>query len=180
MVVACQCHYHRLTRCEGSRQNRREPDLKDGFFRAAANRGDSPSSLLRSLMQQAVNEQEGRLGALEEWRRSVNVILLELLSVTQRSAPLTDEETIWENYKRSTLPEYLDEMITDNLEDRNAKGNEYWRDYWKEVDRNWFTNFSESPPVPGVHLQRDTMEELRQQIQHELDAEDDSSEIGGS
>lgn len=146
-------------------QIRVDSDLKEEFFRTAESRGDSPSSLLRSLMHQAVNEQEGRVGYLEEWRRSVNTILLELLSFIQRSEFVAGSNDTWHLYETSFLPEYLDELITYSLEDRKLQGKAYWTDYWREIDNNWFTKFSESPPILSVHLRRDTMEELREQIQ---------------
>lgn len=142
-------------------QFRVDSDLKDEFFRAAQLRGDTPSGLLRSLMKQAVIEQEGRVGSLEDWRESINTILLELMSVTQRTAFMSENEMAWNQYRESSLPEYLEDMITYNLEDRGLNGEDYWRAYWKEIDENWFTKFSESPPFISVHQQRKRMDEIR-------------------
>ena len=138
--------------------------LKSQFYALAEKKGESPSVLLRSFMRQALENEGAQILDLEDRSKSANTILLELLSHNQRRTLLYGSNDEWKLYKDSLLPEYLDEVIGQLLRDAGIKGKEFWRRYWEEIDKNWFTSFRENPPLIAVHLKRDFMDRLRKQI----------------
>lgn len=147
-------------------QFRVDSELKEEFFRVAQASGESPSSLLRALMQQSVSEKSGKIRALEDWQKTTNTILLEILSIFQRSAISSDDDSFWHVYRNSVLPEYLQDMIITQLQELEIEGEEYLRQYWREIDKNWTSSYSESPPFISDHLQRDRMDQMRESILH--------------
>lgn len=145
-------------------QFRISPDLKREFFEVAKLQGISPSGLLRNMMQKVVDRRDAKIEAAEENIRSIHLILLELLKYAQKSAFLAHDESEWEDYRSTVLPNYLDEMIGQTIRDSGITGDEYNRHYWREVDKAWFTNFSNAPPFIAMHLNPDTMNEIREEI----------------
>ena len=145
-------------------QVRIDSELKRRFYELAEKNGESPSLFLRSLMRQALERERSEITNLEESKRSTNVILLEILSFLHRRSLLLGNESQWELYKDSFLPEYLEELVGETLHDAGINGDEYWQRYWMEIDKNWFTKFKESPPVVATHLRRDFMDQRRKEI----------------
>jgi antitoxin component of RelBE/YafQ-DinJ toxin-antitoxin module len=145
-------------------QIRVDSELKDRFYALAEKKGESPSVLLRSFMRQALDNEETQILDLKDRSKSVNTILLEVMSHSHRRVLLEGSDTEWALYKDSFLPEYLDEVIGQSLRDAGITGDSYWRRYWEEIDKNWFTTFREKPPLTTVHLKRDFMDDLRKQI----------------
>ncbi len=140
-------------------------ELKNRFYALAEKKGESPSVRLRGLMRQALENEEVQIRSLEDRNRETNTILLEMLSHEQRRTLLFASDAEWEMYKDSFLPEYLDEVIGQSLRDSQITDDAaYWRRYWEEIDKNWFTTFRENPPLLAVHLKRDFMDGLRKQI----------------
>jgi antitoxin component of RelBE/YafQ-DinJ toxin-antitoxin module len=150
-------------------QLRVDSDLKQKFFETAQERGESPSSLLRTLMQQSIKNQSGKIAEIEEWQKTVNTMLLEIISVLHKSAFMNEEDISWNIYKESWLPEYLDDMIVQSLQDINLKAKEFSERYWQLIDENYFTSFMKSPPLLEQHLSRDNMEIIRKKILKEIE-----------
>ena len=145
-------------------QIRVDSELKNRFYALAEKKGESPSVRLRGLMRQALENEEAKVGDLEDRSKSTNTILLEMLSHNHRRALLYGSDQEWEQYKDSFLPEYLAEVIGQSLRDAGISGDAYWRRYWEAIDKNWFTSFRENPPLTAVYLKRDFMDEMRKQI----------------
>jgi antitoxin component of RelBE/YafQ-DinJ toxin-antitoxin module len=160
----CICHYisdHMEESKSELVQIRVDKDLKAEFFRLASKRGETPSTLLRGLMQQAIEREAGRIKELEESQKSLVTILLEVVSFIQKDAMGSSNDERWRRYRDSFLPEYLDELVGDSLRNEERTDESYWRRYWKEIDENWSTRFQDNPPILSVHLRRDVMDAAR-------------------
>jgi len=145
-------------------QIRVDGDLKEEFYKLAEKTGQSPSNLLRSLMRQAIEMEDKKVSDLIGSKRQLDTMMYEVLSFIHRSEMLRNDRAEWELYKKTFLPDYLDEIIAELLRDTNVTGEEFWRLYWHEVDKNWFTKFSESPPFRAVHVNRETMDHIHNDL----------------
>lgn len=145
-------------------QIRVDGELKDAFYKLAEKTGQSPSNLLRSLMRKAIELEEKMITELVDSKKQQDIILYEILSFIHKAAMLQQDNNLWELYKSSYLPEYLDEMIGETLRNSNISGDQYWRRFWEEVDKNWFTKFGKEKPLITSHLKRNFMDEIREGI----------------
>lgn len=148
-------------------QLRVDSDLKKRFFELSEKQGQSPSVHLRSLMRQALERDDTKITDLEDSTRSIHVILLEVLSYLHRRSLLLDNDSQWDLYKDSFLPEYLVELVDDTLRDAGVSGDDYWQRHWEEIDKNWYTKFRENPPIMATYLRREFMDELRKEIKQQ-------------
>jgi len=145
-------------------QFRIETDLKEKFYSLAEKQGISPSKLLRSLMLQNIEEDEGEIKDMKEQIKSFNTILLDIQKFIQQMAFMTPNERLWQLYRKSYLPEYFEETLGQHLRDSNLKGDNYWDNYYKEIDEAWFTKIKDNPPLVASYLQREFMDEIRKEI----------------
>jgi hypothetical protein len=106
-------------------------------------------------MQQSIKNQSGKIAEIEEWQKTVNTMLLEIISVLHKSAFMNEDDISWNIYKESWLPEYLDDMIVQSIQDINLKAKEFSERYWQLIDENYFTSFMKSPPLLEQHLEQD-------------------------
>ena len=145
-------------------QFRVETELKEKFYSIAEKQGISPSKLLRSLMLQNIKEDEGEIKDMKEQIKSFNTILLDLQKFTQQLAFMIPDDRLWQLYRKSYLPEYLSETISQHIHDCKIDGNRYWDEYYKEIDEGWFTKMKENPPLVASYLQREFMDEIREHL----------------
>ena len=145
-------------------QFRVETDLKEKFYTLAEKQGISPSKLLRSQMLQAISEDSEEIKNLKERMESQNTILLELQKFIQQMAFLIPDEKTWQLYRKSFLPDYYGDTLSQHLQDCKLEGEQYWDRYWKEIDAAWFTNIKEKPPLVASYLQREFMDEIREKL----------------
>jgi len=144
-------------------QLRVDSELKDKFFELAQSRGESPSNLIRILMQQAINSHSEKLEELAEWQVFINEMLLELISVVHRISLVNDSQRTWEIYKESWLPEYLEDAISQSLKDRQLPGDQIPEAYNKEILKNYFLERKTSSFLK-THLDRNQMDSIREEL----------------
>jgi len=145
-------------------QFRVETDLKEKFYTLAEKQGISPSKLLRSQMLKAIKEESGEIKNLTERMESQNTILLELQKFIQQMAFLIPDERTWQLYRKSNLPVYYGDTLSQHLQDCKLEGEQYWDRHWNEIDDAWFTNLKENPPLVASYLQREFMDEIREKL----------------
>ncbi len=145
-------------------QIRVDPELKRDFFNLAEKQGVSPSTLLRSLMHQVIVKDDANVENAESNIRSIHTILLEALKFIHRLSFEGQNEQLWDMYKKSFLPEYLDELIGQTLLDSDISGEQFSFQRWQEIDELWGTSFQEKKPLLAMHLRRDVMQDLRNQM----------------
>lgn len=159
-------------------QLRVDEDLKTQFFQLAQRNGESPSNYLRGLMRRAVEKHSGQVEDVARELIEVREILRETLSYLQRSALVHSDEQAWQQYKKTFLPEYLHELIGDNLRDSGLAGEEYSEQLKEGIRRNWFVDTAKLRLPLTSYLQRDFMDEIRREVSDTGASQSEDDESG--
>ena len=163
--TATICRYIMFMEKRETIQFRVEQELKEQLFDMATRRGTAPSELLRILIEKELADEDERIKRLQEEVMATKHVLLEILKFTQRFAFVTRDPAFMDLYKDSMLTDFLDSLI---LETTHGDKGVDWKRYWRAVDENYHTNYSENPPHRAQHLSREFLQGVRDTVQRQL------------